>query len=453
VGLCVKAILCIQVVVAAASESLSPPASSLPLVHSVVLLLSIPFMLVCMLVALRLRMNGELDSHHSAFVAGDNWNAFVIMCNRCNPLILTYKKGWAFTESFKECHKEFNKKNYAAHAMSSNTMWMVQYVFVFVGAGVVLLGGHAVQKKELQVGSFLVLIKAVEGFGKDLCTLAKILTGFFSGSAAVHKIASVLNAATRRQEKIKMTENTTSEMMDQGQITLEDVSYTYPYTQIGMAKAVPMVNLSIPQGSFTCLPAGVVNVGINTLFQLMSRGVLPQTGRVLIPGEWHVVYVPVVPILFDGTLMYNLLLGDQLTTRESLWEICKALGMSPELLEQDDYDVGSMGGCLKFSDRIIVSISRALAHHVDLLMISSALDVLGESRAVKVLRYLRRYSEHRGLPDEEMPHAVRHNKTVIYTTKFRGLQEQATHQIVSVDQLARDASVCVVDQYLTRLLI
>merc|ERR1712008_51129 len=192
----------------------------------------------------------------------------------------------------------------------------------------------------------------------------------------------------------------------------------------------------------------------NTLFQIMSRAVVPQTGRVLMPYQWSIVYVPVVPILFDGTLMYNLLFRDTQKTRESVWNICRALGMSPELLEQDDYDVGSSGEYMRFSDRVIVSITRALTNDVDLLLISSALDVLGQNRAVKVLRYLRQYSERRGLPEEQLPHVLRHPKTVIYTTKYRMLQEQAAHRIGVPEQLARDASLSLTrkDQHLTALL-
>jgi len=97
-NLCVRTLLCIQV------------ALKLPTQTAVILLLSIPLMLCCMLVALRLRRDTELEARHQAYVADENWNAFVIMSNLCHPLILTYRKGWMFTEQFNECHKAFNKK-------------------------------------------------------------------------------------------------------------------------------------------------------------------------------------------------------------------------------------------------------------------------------------------------------------------------------------------------------
>jgi len=263
----------------------------------------------------------------------------------------------------------------------------------------------------------------------------------------VKKIAEVLNSETRRQEKLRLVEDPNDADLDEGRIVLTGVSYSYPNPQLGLQKAVPVLDLTVPAGNFVCFPEACV--GFNTLFQIMCRDLVPQTGRVLIPYQWRSIYIPVAPILFDGTLMYNLLFGDTNKTRESVWDICRAVGMSPELLGQDDYDVGSSGCTMKNSDKVLVSITRALAHDVDMLMLSSALDVLGESRAVKVLRFLRMYAARRGLPDERLPRELRRLKTVIYTSKYLVLQNQANHHIVDTATISRDPSLSLVAEHLT----
>jgi len=195
--------------------------------------------------------------------------------------------------------------------------------------------------------------------------------------------------------------------------------------------AVPPINISVQAGQMVCFPLRS-SLGTNTLFKLISGFLLPTQGQILVPNRWRIIYMPVVPIMFDGTLMYNLMFSERgrLHGREQVFEICRALGMSSYLLYNDDYDVGSNGCCLKFSDRVIISITRALLHDVDLLLISSALDVLGERHGLKVLRYLAQYTKQRGMPDENLPKNLRHMKTVLYTTKFAMLQRQASEVVV-----------------------
>mmetsp|Transcript_94775 Transcript_94775/g.263274 ORF Transcript_94775/g.263274 Transcript_94775/m.263274 type:complete len:127 (+) Transcript_94775:3-383(+) len=100
--------------------------------------------------------------------------------------------------------------------------------------------------------------------------------------------------------------------------------------------------------------------------------------------------------------------------------------MSPGLIQKADFDVGTDGHSLSFSDRVIISIARALLHDVDLLLISSALDVLGEERGAQVLRFLADFSRRGGLANDRMPVQLRHRKTILYTSKFKMLQEQAS---------------------------
>lgn len=227
-------------------------------------------------------------------------------------------------------------------------------------------------------------------------------------------------------------------------IQLNKVRFSYR-TAADMV-AVPTMSLTIRSGTISCFPrSGSAEeqgggFGINTLLKLLAGELLPASGTVQVPVQLKKVYVPPSPILFDGTLMYNLQFGDSLgADRDFIWEVCRHLGMSAHLIDQDDFDVGKNGEFLKFSDRVIVSITRALIHDVDLLLISSALDVLGESRGIKVLRFLKHYVEKQGLAfglqqstlsgrspfSQELPRSLRHKKTVIYTSKFSMLQRQA----------------------------
>merc|ERR1711879_146929 len=84
------------------------------------------------------------------------------------------------------------------------------------------------------------------------------------------------------------------------------------------------------------------------------------------------------------------------------------------------------------SDRLCVSLVRALMHDVDFLLVSSALDVLGEKHAAKILRVLRCYVENRGCPfsDHRLPMHLRHRKLTLYTSKYETLQTNLCHGVI-----------------------
>lgn len=284
----------------------------------------------------------------------------------------------------------------------------------------------------MNAGNFLVLLKTVESFAGDLLSVAALLGKMIDGIPAVLRIADVLNQNTRRLQHCKVVEDTT---LGLDEIQLEKVHFSYASSQTGQAVAVLPIDLRVPSSCMVCFPAGPVigrknaMPGINTLWGLISGGLTPDGGTVRLPSRWRVIYVPVSPMLFNGTLMYNLLFSDNASDPEEAWSVAEALGLSPSLLQSPDFDVGFGGRHLKASDKVIISIARALLHNVDCLLLSSSLDALGEVRALKVLRYLRRYVLNRGIPGGKKARVGRHPKTILYTSKVQVLQSQADYFI------------------------
>merc|ERR550514_977131 len=92
--------------------------------------------------------------------------------------------------------------------------------------------------------------------------------------------------------------------------------------------------------------------------------------------------------------------------------------MSEELVGHPHFDVGTDGSTLKMSDRLCVSLVRALVSDTEVLLVSSVLDVLGEERGRKVVEFLKAYVRSCGLPglQHELPLRFRHRKTVMYTS-------------------------------------
>jgi len=258
------------------------------------------------------------------------------------------------------------------------------------------------------------------------------------GVAAIKSIAEVLNSDTRRKRWIQSVrdKHVTSDESPTtpNEVALHNVTFKYSSVQQEFA-AVHNLTLHLPAGEVICFPIdklaghGQTPVSCNSLFKLIQGDLVPQVGEVIFPRRWRVIHVPVLPVLFDGTLMYNLSFGNNIVhshSREQVWDLCKALGLSKHLMNNDDFDCGRNGSYIKFTDRLIISIVRALVHDVDVLLISSALDVLGDQWAVMVLRRLRLYVRERGLPNARLPADCRHEKTIVYMSRLHSLENEST---------------------------
>lgn len=66
---------------------------------------------------------------------------------------------------------------------------------------------------------------------------------------------------------------------------------------------------------------------------------------------------------------------------DTAWTVCRSLGISPGLIGRGDFAVGTASECIKFSGRVIVSIAPALLRGTDVVLLSSALDALGQEHA------------------------------------------------------------------------
>jgi len=371
-----------------------------------------------------------------SFEAEEHWAAYVSSNIAGKPLIRTYKQAWYFVELFRQLLTHYNGATLWADAYSDNTLWVVRYVFLAVGIAVLMFGGQLVGGGQMSSGDFLVLLQSLDGFGAEILQVAKISREILLGTEAVTQIAGLLNAETYRHEarkRMKVEDEVELAAHIQSGLSLRAACFRYHGAN---RYAVPPVDLDLPSGGLTCFSAtgqsGETMVGINTLFRMMAGALLPESGSVCVPARWHCIYVPTTPTLFDGTLMYNLMFSDRAADESRVWEVCRGLGMSSELIGNGDFDVGTDGHCLRFSDRVVVSVARALMHDADLLLLSSCLDVLGEHHCMKVVRYLRHFVAQGG-HQQHLPPSLRHKKTILYTSKFEALQAQADH-IVRLDE-------------------
>jgi ABC-type multidrug transport system fused ATPase/permease subunit len=408
---------------------------------------------VILLMARRATM---VTNRRLALDADENWSAFVTMAEYTADLILGYKFGWAMTKKFDAVHSNFNRLNAKADDYAKNTMWLLQIGFKALTCFTTIVAGHSIHNGNLKVGSFTVLIAAVNGIGNGLEGVATIANTMVASTAELMNISLILNKDTRRESLLglgqlkkalnKKTSHSTDKLEVQessGSTVGEAQSYlgwhssdatiyldniSYKYTAEG-PPAVPKITLEIPPESLVCMAQSPKKrLGMDTLFKIVAGMYLPTSGEVRLNARFKVIYVPLQPILFDGSLGYNLQFCSD-TTAAEVWRVCEEMGMSPELIGKNDFDVGRGGEILRHTDRMICSICRALVFGVDVLLVSSGIDLFGDQRAKNLLQALRKYVARRGLLDSKVSFNLRHRKTVIYTSKNSKLWEEANYVV------------------------
>lgn len=197
------------------------------------------------------------------------------------------------------------------------------------------------------------------------------------------------------------------------------------HVQVGTILDIPQ--LRIPAGKVTCI-VGRSGAGKSTLLKLLNRMISPDRGDILFqdtsisqidPVELRrqVVMLPQTPVMFDGTVRDNLLVGLRFSNRPnvddaSLKRILEVVDLRKDL----DQDASSLSG----GEKQRVALGRILAMQPVTALLdepSSALDA-GTERVV--IERLIAAARERGI-------------TIIMVTHSRSLAEQIADHLIEVD--------------------
>ncbi|HEY1592252.1 MAG TPA: ABC transporter ATP-binding protein [Solirubrobacteraceae bacterium] len=300
-------------------------------------------------------------------------------------------------------------------------------------AAVLLFGGLQTIAGEIQIGlvvSFAAYLRQALG---PVPTLALLYTQWIEGTAALDRIAELLD------EPVDAIERPGAKPIEhaRGEIRLEGVHFAYrPGHEV-----LHDVDLTIPAGSTVAL-VGSTGSGKSTLAKLATRFYTPTQGRVLIDGhdlrdvagQWlqsHVGLVPQEPFLFSGTVRDNLRIAAQGASDERVREALDELDVSDALADLPyglDTQVGDRGGALSAGQRQLVALARAMVPDPPMLVLDEAtsnVDVAAETRIQKAVDAMR--ADRTMLVIAHRLSTVRHADRIVVMEAGR-IVEQGTHK-------------------------
>ena len=253
---------------------------------------------------------------------------------------------------------------------------VTQTVIIVVGAWLVIEGWT-------QIGVLAAFILYLRRFYGPLDELVQAFNLYQSASAALEKIAAVLDTDP---EVIPPSQPHSLPAQDSGQASGRSVDLTHVRFSYGDGPDVlPRFDLRIPAGQIVAL-VGATGAGKSTLVKLVTRFYDPTEGRITIDEvdlrdlddaqlRSHVVMVTQESFLFAGTIADNIRIGNPEAGDDEVIAAAKAVGLDGfirRLPEGYATDVKKRGGRLSSGQRQLVSFARVFLADPDVVVLDEA---------------------------------------------------------------------------------
>jgi len=232
------------------------------------------------------------------------------------------------------------------------------------------------------LGAFFGIFLGSVGIGSLITTLPDVTTGLI----AIQQLYSTID----RVPKIRGPDNFAKpiKMEISGGIVISDLTFAYPSRPD--VNVLQDIKIEIKPGQ-TVAFVGPSGCGKSTIISLLERFYDPQCGQIMVDGipiwnldikNWRsqIGYVGQEPVLFDGTISENILLGTN--DKYGMEDVKRAAlqanahAFIEEFPDKYDTKVGEGGGQLSGGQKQRISIARALVRQPRILLLDEATSAL-----------------------------------------------------------------------------
>jgi ABC-type multidrug transport system fused ATPase/permease subunit len=259
---------------------------------------------------------------------------------------------------------------------------------------VLTYGGWRVLHGHTEVGVLAAFLLYLRRFYEPMQELAQFYNTLQSATAALEKLAAVLDEAPAVAEPRSPTRLANP----RGELTFDAVGFAYDPGR----PVLPALDLFVPAGQTVAL-VGATGAGKSTLAKLVARFYDPTSGTITLDGidlrslsepdlRRAVVMVTQENYLFSGTVASNIAFGRPGASREEIEAAAAAIGADTfirRLPDGYDTDVRKRGGRLSAGQRQLVAFARAFLADPAVLILdeaTSSLDIPSERLVQNALR-------------------------------------------------------------------
>ncbi len=297
-------------------------------------------------------------------------------------------------EIFDDVNDQYRRANLVAFRLVAWFMPGIRLIGNLTIGIVLLYGGYRAYHGDVTVGVLAAFLLYLRLFFEPMMEISQFYNTFQSASAALDKLAGVLD------EEPSVPEPTAPVELGpvRGELRFDHVGFEY----VEGRPVLPDLDLTVPAGRTLAL-VGTTGAGKTTLAKLATRFYDPTAGRVLLDGtdlrsipsselRENVVMVTQENYLFSGTVADNIRFGRPDATMQEVVAATTALGAHEFISAMPDgydTDVANSAGRLSAGQRQLVAFARAFLADPAVLILdeaTSSLDVPSERLVQHALR-------------------------------------------------------------------
>lgn len=255
---------------------------------------------------------------------------------------------------------------------------------------VVAINIRGVLKGEMTMGKTMALYTVSSSFFLSITAILRYISSIKEGNQYLDKIMEIEELS--EQNKIENLEK----IHDFKEVRLKNVDFMY--NKYGV-KTLERINLKIKKGQKVSV-IGTSGAGKSTLLKIIAGLYNPTDGEVLfneeksgyIYGKSDMIgYIDANMVLFNRSIYYNIVLGEDDIGYYDVVNICKELGIYDEIQAMPmgfDTVVGERGNHLSSGQRQRIAFARILVRKPQILCLDEATNNLDAINETKVIEYL-----------------------------------------------------------------